>query len=342
MLFGFADESYVSTFLLYLAIAGAAIAILTCFVISDEEDTEGLFGKGEALTKGVLYKRFGYFYYTVLFAYLLTLVCALRGTNLETTLGGVLLIVLLIFNLCVPFVIFVAYDPARLKEMIGEASETEKFIGGKGVDHDFSEVASGMEFWYTCVISMIVIGSSKMVLENTGPFSLGDADMALLCERTFQVCEVSGAFTVGLLLSAVRHKISPSAVICFLTLLMVPSFLLMTYPVEIPLDRPLLVCTVGVAFAHGGFMVAASSMVHEEYGTAAFGLIFGSFLTAGAAGMYGFDEIMLEGIFEMFADDVDGVYRLTEYGAWNISIFGVCAAAAAGCFVLALVNHRQV
>ena len=63
--------------------------------------------------------------------------------------------------------------------MIGGATETEKFIGGKGVDHNFAEVASGIEFWYTCVISMVVIGSSKMVLENTGPFSLNNKDIAL-------------------------------------------------------------------------------------------------------------------------------------------------------------------
>ena len=184
-MFGFADETYFATFLVYLAISGIAIAILTCLVISDEEDQDGLFGKGDALTKGVLYKRFGYFYYAVLFAYMVTLVSALRGTNLETMMGGVLLVMLLLFNLCVPLIIFVCYDGARLKEMIGEATETEKFIGGKGVDHDFSEVASGIEFWYTCVISMIVIGSAKMVLENTGPFSLHDKDMALQAERTF-------------------------------------------------------------------------------------------------------------------------------------------------------------
>ena len=104
----------------------------------------------------------------------------------------------------------------------------------------------------------------------------------------------------------------------------------------------MLTTTVGVAFAHGGFLVAASAFVNEEYGTQAFGLVFGSFLTAGAVGMYGFDEVFFAGIFEVFADDVDGVYKLTEYGAWNISIFGACAAAAFVCFLLSLVNYRAV
>lgn len=92
------------------------------------------------MTKGVLYKRFGYFYYAVLFAYNLTLLGALTGTNLETTMGGVLLIMLLVFNLCVPLIVFFCYDAARLKEMIGRADENEKFIGGKGVDHEYSDV----------------------------------------------------------------------------------------------------------------------------------------------------------------------------------------------------------
>jgi hypothetical protein len=185
MMFGYADETYFATFLTYLAVSGIVISIATCFVISDEEDAEGLFGKGEALTKGVLYKRFGYFYYAVLFIYLVTLLCALHGTNLETTTGASILVLLLIFNLCVPFLIFYCYDAARLKEMIGEADETEKFIGGKGKDQQFSEVVSGLEFWYTCVISMIVIGSAKMVVENTGPFSLGNQEEAIYCERAF-------------------------------------------------------------------------------------------------------------------------------------------------------------
>ena len=109
MLFSFADESYFASFLVYLAIAGIIIGILTCFVISDEEDQDGLFGKGDALTKGVLYKRFGYFYYAVLFAYNVTLVAALRGTNLETTTGGALLVILLLCNLLVPLIIFTCF-----------------------------------------------------------------------------------------------------------------------------------------------------------------------------------------------------------------------------------------
>ena len=156
------------------------------------------------------------------------------------------------------------------------------------------------------------------------------------------MAEVAGAFTVGILLTAIRHRLSPAGIICFLTLLLIPSFLVMTYPVEIPIEHPLLTTTIGVAFVHGGFLVAASAFVHEEYGTHAFGLIFGSFLTAGAIGMYGFDEVFFSGIFEMFADDVDGVYKLTEYGTWNISIFGVCAVAAVVCFLLSLVNRRAV
>ena len=58
--------------------------------------------------------------------------------------------------------------------------------------------------------------------------------------------------------------------------------------------------------------------------------------------MYAFDEVFFSGIFEMFADDVNGVYKLTEYGTWNISIFGVCAVSAVVCFFLSLVNHRAV
>lgn len=80
----FADDSPAAftEFMFVLAVASIVAAVATCFVISDAEDTEGLFGKGNAMTYGVLYKRFGYFYFGVLIVYSTVLFCALQGSNL--------------------------------------------------------------------------------------------------------------------------------------------------------------------------------------------------------------------------------------------------------------------
>lgn len=68
----------------------------------------------------------------------------------------------------------------------------------------------------------------------------------------------------------------------------------------------------GLAFAEGGFLVAVSSLVNEEYGTEAFGIVFGIILTFGAIGTYIFDQIFLEMILDIFGDDAQNEkYKLT-------------------------------
>ena len=51
------------------------------------------------------------------------------------------------------------------------------------------------------------------------------------------------------------------------------------------------------AFAEGGMLVALASLVHEEFGTENFGLLYGTFLSFGAAGLFTFDEVFFPNIF---------------------------------------------
>ena len=71
-----------------------------------------------------------------------------------------------------------------------------------------------------------------------------------------------------------------------------------------------------------------------------FGLIYGSILTAGAFGFYGFNEILFAQIFEVYAeaDRIGGPKQLKEYGEWNEALFGIGAAGAFISFMLSLVT----
>lgn len=83
---------------------------------------------------------------------------------------------------------------------------------------------------------MFVVGSAKMVAENAGTFALQEEALEVKSERTFDVFEVVGATIVGITLTAWRHHISPSGWIVILSLITIPSFLLMTYPVAVPIE----------------------------------------------------------------------------------------------------------
>ena len=51
------------------------------------------------------------------------------------------------------------------------------------------------------------------------------------------------------------------------------------------------------AFAEGGMLVALASLVHEEFGTENFGLLYGTFLSFGAVGLFAGDEVFFPNIF---------------------------------------------
>jgi len=49
------------------------------------------------------------------------------------------------------------------------------------------------------------------------------------------------------------------------------------------------VAVAAASFAEGGLMVSLASFCHEEYGTENFGLLYGTILSFGAAGLFAFD-----------------------------------------------------
>lgn len=97
------------------------------------------------------------------------------------------------------------------------------------------------------------------------------------------------------------------------------------------------------AFAEGGMLVSLTSHCHEEYGTAKFGVIFGTILTFGAAGLYAMDEIFFPGIFQWYSTEMpNGAHYFTKYGQWNYFLFSCIAGAYAVCLVLAIVSHVSI
>jgi len=103
------------------------------------------------------------------------------------------------------------------------------------------------------------------------------------------------------------------------------------------------VAVASAAFAEGGMMVALASLVHEEYGTENFGILYGTFLTFGMVGLFALDEIFFPNLFAWFAEENSkGVAYFTKYGEWNAFLFKCISGAYFVCFLLALVSHMSI
>jgi len=96
----------------FLCISSAVVFILTALLVTDAEDAEGLFGKGETLTKGMVLKKTGLGYTFLQISFLVTLVVALYASNNASETASYWLIGQLVFNLIVPILIllFVTED----------------------------------------------------------------------------------------------------------------------------------------------------------------------------------------------------------------------------------------
>lgn len=70
----------------------------------------------------------------------------------------------------------------------------------------------------------------------------------------------------------------------------VVALAVMIYPGAVP--YALEISAGGTAFASSGWLVCLSIFCHREYGTEMYGPIFGSLMTAGAAGYYAFNEVL--------------------------------------------------
>ena len=138
---GIFDSASFTNFTMGLAIAAFVLTILNGIVVSDEVDSEGLFGKAAALTKGVIYKKTNYIHLLILIVYAGVLTSGYFAEDLADETAAITLSVLVGINLLVPVALILMLDPDRIKSLVGEPSDTEKQMSKKGSDLTFSEAA---------------------------------------------------------------------------------------------------------------------------------------------------------------------------------------------------------
>ena len=159
-------------FTMSLAIAAFILIVLNGIVITDQEDAQGFFGKAEALTKGIIYKKTNYGHLLILLIYTVILMASFFAGGMSDSTSAYLLAALVISNLLVPVSLICLLDAERIKTMVGEPSDIEKKLSNKGEDHTFEQVATRIDFWYLSICSMIVIGTSRMFDENAEALGL--------------------------------------------------------------------------------------------------------------------------------------------------------------------------
>jgi hypothetical protein len=76
------------------------------------------------------------------------------------------------------------------------------------------KISERADFWFICIISFTVIGSVRMLDENSTLFSKGSEEIEEDIEGGYNAFEVVGALTFGLLIIFVRKWIRPSMLIC--------------------------------------------------------------------------------------------------------------------------------
>lgn len=153
-------------------------------------------------------------------------------------------------------------------------------------------------------------------------------------ERGFLVFLVIGSLEPFLMQPGQRQAQEFLAVKAFLHVVFMS---LLIYPDMVP--HALEIATYGSAYTGAGWIVCLCVFVHREYGTDKFGPIFGSFLTAGAAGFFAFNEVLFAQVFEGYAptNSVTGVKEFDKYGDWNQALFGITTASAFIAFMLTVV-----
>ena len=89
--------------------------------------------------------------------------------------------------------------------------------------------------------------------------------------------------------------------------------------------------------------MALAAYIHEEFGTHSFGLLYGTLLTFGAVGFYGFNDLFLPGFFEMYEEKFIGQkWSISEFGEWNYYLFGICAILAFISAVVTFISSYQI
>ena len=339
---GLYPDTTFTDFTFGLAIAAFLLTLLNGIVITDVEDIEGFFGKAIALSKGIVYKKINFGHLAILCTYTIILNVSYFAGGLNDKKSAMVLLGLVVANLLVPIALIFLSNPETIKRVVGEPSEIEKKLANKGVDKDFSQAAIRIDFWYMSICAMNIIGISRVFDENAFDLGLHNEEQGELIEQTYGVFEVIGATVVGTILTLFRAKVRPSLCVIFVLLIGGLGQVAMVYPNSSPVD-PMILAVASAAFAEGGILVSLASFCHEEYGTENFGILFGTMLTFGAAGLYAYDAIFFPNIFEWFAEENGvGVKHFKSYGKWNEMMFSWFVGGYVICFFLAVISHISV
>ena len=159
---GLFDATTFTDFTMGLAIVAFVLILLNSLVITDVEDESGFFGKAQALTKGIIYKKTNYLHAFILFAYTTILLFSYFGGAMKDSKAAIVLCILVLINILVPFSLIYLLDPERIKSLVGEPSDIEKKLSNKGADLTFSEAAVRIDFWYLSICALVVIGTSRL------------------------------------------------------------------------------------------------------------------------------------------------------------------------------------
>ena len=216
---GLLPDTTFTKFTMQLAIEVFVITVIQAFVITDEEDAEGFFGKAVALTKGIIYKKTNYLHLIILAVYTAFLMMAYFGGDMKGSTSAIILVVLIISNLAVPFIILYLLSPDRIKSFVGEPSDIEKKLSNKGADKTIAETFIRLDFWYMAICAMIVTGTSRLFDENAESLAMHNDDMQDMISDTYGVFEVIGAVVMGSILTFFRSKIRPSLIVVFVLMI---------------------------------------------------------------------------------------------------------------------------
>jgi len=213
---GLVPDQTFTNFTMNLAIAAFILTVLNGIIITDQEDASGFFGKAEALTKGIIYKKTNYLHLIILLVYTLFLMGAQFLGSLKDSSSAIVLIVLIFVNCLVPISLIFLLDADKIKSMVGEPSDIEKKLSNKGNDLTVKEALERIDFWYLGITTMILVGTSRLYDENAMELGLHDEDKENTIQQAYSVYEVVGAVVSGTLLTFFRSKLRPSAMIVLL------------------------------------------------------------------------------------------------------------------------------
>jgi len=85
------------------------------FIITDEDDAGGFFGKAVALTSGIIYKKTDYAHLFILLVYTTILMLSYFAGGLADQASSIILITCVVLNLFVPILLLCLLDPSKIK-----------------------------------------------------------------------------------------------------------------------------------------------------------------------------------------------------------------------------------